>query len=338
MAVAALALVMAGCGSAQPGPDAKPEASASEWWQTATTPADEQALREKARNMVDRIRDRREEYRLGPDDLLRIAVWNRPDLSKEGRVRTDGQFFMPLVGNVQADGLTVAQLQAKLREALGEVLRDPQVDVEVMEYASKIYYVFGQTIKPGAYPVKATTTVLEGVATAGGPTDKANLGASYLIRGGTVVPVDFHALFERGDISQNLLLADGDILYLPSMDDAKVYVLGEVNNAAAVPMRTGRLRLSEAIALAGGFNELTAYKRSIKVVRGALSNPQVFTVDYTEILRGEKPDVAFLQSGDLVYVPSSGLTKWDRVLGQLLPNLSRIILDAASINSLMRSR
>lgn len=331
---------VAACRTASPAAQtAAPPVSADEaWWTAQAAPEEEAALREKAKGMVEHLRARRGEYLLGAEDLIRITVWNKPDLSKETRIRPDGSVFVPHVGNIAAEGVTVAALQQTLTEKLQRVIRDPQVDVEIVEYASKVYYVFGQVIKPGMYPIKASTTLLEAVATASGPTEKANLASACLIREGLVVPIDFYGLFERGDVSQNLLLADGDVIYLPNVDDAKVYVLGEVNAAAAVPMRSRRLTLSEAIAQAGGFNEITAYKRGIKIIRGTLANPKVYTVNYDEILRGKKPDVAFLQNGDIVYVPAGGLTKWDRVLGQLLPNLSRIVLDAASIDSLTRNR
>ena len=128
------------------------------------------------------------------------------------------------------------------------------------------------------------------------------------------------------------------MIFLPSIDDAKVFVLGEVNHAMSVPMLHRRMTLSEAIAEAGGFNEITAYKRGIKIIRGGLANPQVFTVNYEDILRGRRPDVAYLRNGDIVFVPAGGLTKWDRVLGQLLPNLSRIVVDAAAVDSLTHGR
>lgn len=327
-----------GCKTAgSPDPTTDPAADES-LWADAVDPAEDQALREQAKSLVHRIRQRRTEYLLGPEDQLRITVWNRPDLSKETRIRPDGVIFIPLVGNIQADGLTVAQLQETIKKKLARILREPQVDVEIIEYGSKVYYVLGQVTKPGMYPVTATSSVLEAVAISGGPTEKANLGGATLLRGGMVVPIDFYSLFQQGDISQNLMLADGDIIYLPSIDDARIFVLGEVNQAAAVPMRSRRMTLSEAIAAAGGFNELTAYKRAVKIIRGNLANPRVYTVNYDEILRGERPDLAFLQNGDIVYVPSSGLTKWDRVLGQLLPNLSRIVVDAAAIDSLTRNR
>ncbi len=308
------------------------------WWRQAASPADDRALRERVHSMVDTVRQRREVYRLGPEDKLRITIWNRPDLSKETRIRPDGVLFVPLVGNIQAAGMTVSELQAYIVQHLGRVLREPQVDIEILEYASKMFYLLGQVMKPGMYPVTATTTVLEAVAIGGGPTEKANLEGSCLLRQGLVVPINFNALFQQGDMSQNLMLADGDVIFLPSIDDAKVFVLGEVNHAMSVPMLHRRMTLSEAIAEAGGFNEITAYKRGIKIIRGGLANPQVFTVNYEDILRGRRPDVAYLRNGDIVFVPAGGLTKWDRVLGQLLPNLSRIVVDAAAVDSLTHGR
>lgn len=331
-------LLLVGCKTAQDTGAAPELANDEAWWEDALDPAGEQAIREQAVSLVDRQRQRRQDYRLGPEDQLRITVWSRPDLSKETRIRPDGILFIPLVGNITAAGMTVAELQDYITSHLSRVLRNPQVDIEIIEYASKVYYLLGQVVKPGMYPVTATTNVLEGIAVGGGPTEKANLGGAYLIRDGVVVPINFYSLLEQGDMSQNLMLADGDIIYVPSIENARVYVLGEVNSPAAVPMRSSRMRLSEAIAAAGGFNETTAYKRGVKIIRGGLSEPKVYTVNYDDILRGRRPDIAFLRNGDIVFVPASGLTKWDRVLGQLLPNLSRIVVDAAAVDALTRNR
>ena len=131
-----------------------------------------------------------------------------------------------------------------------------------------------------------------------------------------------------------LRLEDGDVVYIPSIDISRVYVLGEVLRPAAVPIRTGKITVAEAIAEAGGFNEITAYKSAIKIIRGSLYNPEVYTLNFKEVIKGKQADLAVLKPGDIVYVPSSGLTKWDRVLGQILPSLSRIVVDATAIDSL----
>jgi polysaccharide export outer membrane protein len=135
-------------------------------------------------------------------------------------------------------------------------------------------------------------------------------------------------------MENNVHLDDGDVIYVPSIDYARVYVLGEVLRPMAVPVRTGRISLAEAVAEAGGFNETTAYKSQIKIIRGGMADAQVFTVNFNDMVKGKVPDYAMLKPGDIVYVPSSGLAKWDRVMGLIMPSLSRIIIDAAAINAM----
>ena len=138
------------------------------------------ALKQESDQIQDAERKRRRTYLIGPEDVLRVKVWMREDLSKEGSVRDDGQFFVPLAGNVRAAGLTVAEFQKSLTEKLTEFIRFPQVDVEILEYKSKVYYLLGQVRDPGMYPIKGTTTLLEAVSQGHGFSDSANLGGACL--------------------------------------------------------------------------------------------------------------------------------------------------------------
>ncbi len=285
---------------------------------------------------VEEARRERHTYKIGPDDVLHFASWPRLDLAKDGVVRDDGTFFVPMAGNVPVAGLSLAEAQALVKDRLAPYVREPQVDLEIKEYRSQLFFANGEFRNPGSYPIKGSTTVLEAIGAAGGLTDNSNLAGAYLVRRGQVIPIDFLALFTRGRMSHNLPLADGDLLYVPSVSTSRVYVLGEVLRPAGVPVRTGRITLAQAIADAGGFNEVTAYKRGVKVIRGGLGSGDVIEVNFDDIVRGKRPDLLMLQPGDIVYVPASGLTKWDRVLGQILPNLSRIVVDAAAIDTMTK--
>lgn len=336
----AMAILIAGCpakqmevapenpdGSATPTPElpedlVKKDAEGSDTLKTEA---------EKLRAAASR---QRRTYLIGPEDVLRVKVWMREDLSKEGAVRDDGTFFVPLAGNMKAEGLTATQFQTALIQQLAQYLRSPQVDVEIIEYKSKVYYLVGQFREPGMYPVKATTTLMEAVTSAKGFSDRANVGQAYLLHQGNIVPVDFVALFKQGQMQYNVHLDDGDVVYVPNMDLTRVYVLGEVLRPTAVPIRAGRITVAEAIAEAGGFNEVTAYKNGVRIIRGSLAEPEVYTVNFHEAMKGRSAQAILLEPGDIVYVPSSGLAKWDRVLGQILPSLSRIVVDAAAIDSL----
>lgn len=293
-------------------------------------------LAQNADALVQQAKRHRHTYKIGPDDVLRLVVWQREDLSKEGAVRDDGTFYVALAGNVPVADLSVAEAQDAVRQALAKYLRDPQVDLEVKEYRSQKFFASGQFRNPGAYPVKGTTTLLEAIHDAGGVTENGNLGGAYLVRGGQVVPIDFVGMFTRGQTGQNIPLADGDMVYVPSIQATRVFVLGEVIRPSGVPIRSGRITLAQAIADAGGFNEVTAYKRGIKIIRGGIGSANVIEVNYDDVLKGKRVDLTILEPGDIVYVPASGLAKWDRVLGQILPNLSRIVVDAAAIDAMNR--
>ena len=280
------------------------------------------------------VKQKRRTYLLGPGDIIKLTVWMHEDLSKEGVIRDDGTYHVHLVGNVNTEGMTVTQFQATVTKALAEYVQKPQVDAEIITYNSKFFYLVGQLREPGLYPITATTTVMEAISQGKGFTEKANLGEAYLIHNKDIVPVDFVSLFKSGRMENNIHLDDGDVIYVPSTDISRVYVMGEVQRPAAVPVRTGRISLAEAISEAGGFNETTAFKSAIRIIRGNFTNPEVLEVNFNDIVKGKAVDYVYLKPGDIVYVPASGLAKWDRVMGLILPSLSRLVVDAAAIDSL----
>jgi polysaccharide export outer membrane protein len=123
-------------------------------------------------------------YVIGDDDVLSISVWKEPDLTKVIPVRSDGKISLPLVGDVQAAGLTPAQLAADLTAALGSFITDPQVTVIVQEIRSRNFNILGQVIKPGSYPLTVDTTVVDAIALAGGFRDFAKKKGIYVVRQG----------------------------------------------------------------------------------------------------------------------------------------------------------
>jgi polysaccharide export outer membrane protein len=275
-------------------------------------------------------------YRIGPKDVLAIQVYRREDLTKQTPVRDDGTVFLPLAGHVDAAGKTVGELAAEIAARLAAYVREPQVDVIVVEYRARQYALLGEVREPGSYAIQADTRLLDAFGAGHGLTEKANLHDSYLVRGGTILPLDFEALFNRGDAAQNVFLESGDFVYVASRERMRVYVLGEVNQPQIVPMTEGKLTIPEAIAAAGGFNETTAFKSNLKIIRGGIAAPTVLTVNFEDFLHGRAGRAVDLEAGDIVFVPASGVTKWNRLLGQILPNLSQILIDAAAIGTLAR--
>jgi polysaccharide export outer membrane protein len=129
------------------------------------------------------------EYRLGPADQLRITVYNEPELTGLFVVGAQGAIAYPLVGSIQAGGLTVEEFTGALRTALQVYMRQPNVSVEVANY--RPFFILGEVQRPGTYPYAASLTVLNAVATAGGFTYRANRGRVFVRHANETVERDY---------------------------------------------------------------------------------------------------------------------------------------------------
>jgi len=118
------------------------------------------------------------EYRLGPGDQLRVTVFNEPDLTGLYLVNDQGSIAYPLVGSVQAMGMTLPEFSQHLQNTLLAFVRQPNVSVEVSNY--RPFFILGEVNRPGTYPYSAHLTVQNAVATAGGFTYRANRGRVYI--------------------------------------------------------------------------------------------------------------------------------------------------------------
>ena len=202
-----------------------------------------------------------ESYRIGPRDVLSITVWDHPELTiPAGEFRSaeaaghlvdeDGTLFYPYVGSIDVEGMTVEQLRRLLTRRLSTYIENPQLDVRVAAYRSKRTYITGEVAAPGIQPITdVPLTVTEAVNRAGGLTDQADLRNASLTREGQVYPLDLLALFEQGDMSQDFLLREGDILTVPDVNRSqnKIFVLGEVLEPSSRLINRGRMSLTEAL-------------------------------------------------------------------------------------------
>ena len=277
-------------------------------------------------------------YRVGSRDVLRVTVWNHPQLmvsagSAEAmgfQVQTDGSFFFPYAGKIKASGRTLDEIRIQLTKRLRAVVKTPQVSVSVLRYGSQKLYVLGAVVKPGllaldGYPI----TVMEAIARSGGMTEQASGRKAYILRNGQRIEVQMAALMQSGDIKQNLVLRSGDVLHIPDNRAEKVYVLGAVKQPKSVVMAGGDLTLSEALVDVGGLDPLAADARNVYVIRKDANKTRVYHLDmqYAEsLLLGEQ---FFMQPRDVVYVASAKVTQWNRVLGQIMPSIQSLFyLDA----------
>jgi polysaccharide biosynthesis/export protein len=246
---------------------------------------------------------------LGPGDVLRVSVYDNPDLSQEVTIGADGAFSYPLIGRVQAAGLPVRQLESLMAKRFADgYLVSPQVGVTVTQHKSQQVYVMGAVKTPGPYALQRQTTLLEVLSAAGGPTPDAGFevilthavdqqalpsGTSKIsaaANGQPAMRVSLEQLM-AGGVPQRITLQDGDVVYVPVA--AFVYVTGEIQ-------RPGRYRLEKettiqkAVTLAGGFTKFAATK-SMTVQR---------MVDGKRLDFQASPD-ALLQAEDVVVVRPS---------------------------------
>lgn len=159
-------------------------------------------------------------YKIGPGDLLAINVWKDSEISRSMPVRPDGHISLPLIGEIQAAGLTASELQEQIEQRLQVFVSHPQVNVIVQEIRSRSFNIIGKVIKPGAYDLKTPTTVLDAIALAGGFQDFARVTKIYILRrapnGSTQsVPFNYKQAIKGISINQNLELLPGDTIIVP---------------------------------------------------------------------------------------------------------------------------
>lgn len=300
-------------------------------------------------------------YRVRSGDVLRVIVWDHPELNNPGFsalttsivsvgatqstgmpaatsggnldpngrvVQTDGTIYYPYIGRVKVAGLTVDQIRQDIFKRLDKAVSNPQVDVSIASYRSQKIYVSGAVHTPGTISLTdVPESVSDAISGAGGYSQGADLSAATLNRGGKVYPLDLYAFFYDGDVSQNVMLEDGDVINLPERRLKKVFVLGEVNKPVSQIMPVGPFSLSEALSDAGGLNGISANASQVYVFRqGPGRTVDVFQLDAASpgmLVLGDRFE---LQPRDVVFVDAAHVTRFYRVVSQILPFASSLYL------------
>src|SRR5271154_966743 len=158
-------------------------------------------------------------YIIGAQDVLDISVWKEPEVSRLVPVRPDGKISLPLLNDVQAAGLTPTQLAEQITESLKKFVTNPQVTVIVTQINSQRIYILGEVTRAGAYPLLPNMTVLQGLSSAGGFTQFANLKKIYMFRteNGKQVkyPFNYKAVIDGKQPDENVVLKAGDTIVVP---------------------------------------------------------------------------------------------------------------------------
>ena len=282
---------------------------------------------------------RPESYRISPGDTIQVTVWDHPELTDasgsegaEGRlVHPDGSFYYPYVGTINVEGMKIEELRSVITSKLARYLQTPQVDVNVVDYGSRVTL---QGAFVNTTPQDITTvplTVSQAVGTAVIDVEQADLSGLVLTRDGESYTINLDEMHRDREVAPQIYLKPGDRLYLPFNDRKEAYVLGEVLNPQAITFKTSGMTLTQALGRSGGLNPVTAKSEAVYVIRGMDRMDQepakVFQLDASSPASFALADEFQIQPGDVVYVGAAGVTQWNRFLSQLLP-LSGIIRNA----------
>lgn len=267
-------------------------------------------------------------YRIGPGDKLTVRVWERPELTGEHVVGPDGYVSLPVVGPIELQGLGREESHALVTSALSQFYEAPIVTIEIDDYVSNRILVLGRVSKPGALQFTEPPTLLDAITMAGGlpvgglGSEKATLTRCAVFRGRThMVWMNLKDLLAGRDLSLNLQLRAGDLVYIPDADDQLVYALGEINTPGAYNL-SPEMTLMDVIARAGGLTEDGDPNR-INLVRP--SEGASMQVSLRELLSPDPTLNVSLQQGDVLYVPSSTLGRVGYVMKQINPLTSFLI-------------
>ncbi|MBN3038095.1 MAG: polysaccharide biosynthesis/export family protein [Candidatus Omnitrophica bacterium] len=167
-------------------------------------------------------------YTLGPNDVIEIIVRRHPEFSGQYAINSEGKIEYKFVGDIIVDGLTKAELKDRLHEVLSEYIIEPEINVTIVAYLSKVIYVVGDVNRPGKFYMKGNSvTVREALVQAGLPNGAAAMRKTRLITPNSTgeedyIKVDIQKLLYEGDLSQNLEMNPGDVLYVPPTVMAKI--------------------------------------------------------------------------------------------------------------------
>lgn len=261
-------------------------------------------------------------YRLGVGDVIQLSVWQQPDLDRELTVRDDGTIVVPLVGEVDAAGSTISELEGTLTRLLRSFNRQiTEVSVTVKEYRSLEIFVMGAVSSPGVHAFESVPNVWDAIRAAGGPLATANLRRVRVLHhsemGTTTILVNVASVMEGTSGTQDLpVLEPGDTLIVPDDDmltsadrESGVQVLGDVIEPGFYPLE-GPTPLMTVILMAGGFTEdadLTKVYLVHDTGRGPVQSSRIDTRRFLE--RAQVSGNPLVYAGDTVFVDFRPLSR-----------------------------
>jgi polysaccharide export outer membrane protein len=264
-------------------------------------------------------------YRLGGGDRLAINVFGEPGMENLiVQVDGTGEIQLPMVERLHAAGLSLAELQARLKQEYAKHFIDPWVVVQLDAPLSRPLYLLGEFNDPGIVHMTSDMNLIQAIGAGQGLSEKAYTRGARLIRDDQIVAVDINALLNNGHMDQNIWLKPDDTVFIPGLDDLRIFVLGAVAQPGSQDVTNGPLTLADAIARSGGHRAREANLEQVRVIRThSPVSGELFVVDFNRILDGLALDFP-LEPGDIVYLPVNGVGGWNEVIAAITPTILAI--------------
>ncbi len=297
------------------------------------------------------------EYKVGPLDVLSVTYWtpSRDEGFKQNvymtTVRPDGKISFIFGDDIIAGGRTTREIDDTLTELARKYMRDPRIEVIVKEFKSKSALLSGQinvnTLMqgqngPGKYPLYGKTRVLDLISTAGGiisgkADGNGDLRRVELVRKGKRYSLNLYNAMFRGDLIENVVLDDGDVVTVPELPiyAERVYILGQVNQQGVRRLREAH-DLLNAIAISGGTTPI-AVKTDVKIIREYVERkgqPVILSANLEQILyQGDLSQNISLKDGDVIYVPRRVIGDINEFIANITPSLDFILTRPAQFRT-----
>lgn len=288
-------------------------------------------------NIAHLFKKKQQNYTLQPGDILTIYLWaypqitppnsyvNNNDASQANGYQIDQQGYIqfPIIGRYKAAGKSLYEINQELREKLSRYLKTPDVIARVLSYQGQRFSVQGNVMKSGQfYLTDQPISIYTALGMAGGVNTQLGDNASItLIRDGQSYNLNSIDLEKSGYSLHNLLIQNNDTIYVNSRENQKIYVMGESGKNQALSIRDQGMTLSDVLGESLGLNSNSASRSKIYVVRNNLNSQvtEIYHVDLTSIGDFGLANQFKMLSNDIVYIDTSGLARWQRVVNQVIP-------------------
>lgn len=292
------------------------------------------ANQENSNNVVSLFHHQQNIYRLSPGDILSIQLWAYPEITPPIQdvnnvkaigypIDPNGNVQLPLVGSVPIAGKTLAETNRFLHNQFAKYLKHPDVVVRVLSYEGRRYFVNGQVVRSGQYTLNdQPISIYTALGQAGGiDTKTGDTTNIQLIRNGQTFNLNTIQLEKQGLSLHNLLIQPNDTIYVNTKQDQKLYVMGESNKSQALALRDQGMTLSDVLGESEGISPYSASAARIYVMRTDLSTKQstIYQLNLSSLGNLALANQFAMKKNDIVYIDATGLTRWQRIMNQIVP-------------------